>query len=62
VVDLQTLATTSVQLAQCLNTLVHVAIMPIADLVSMIPTKDVFGAKTMEMVSAKSQTLPVLSL
>lgn len=62
VVVLMLLAKTSETLAACLNTLAHVAITMIADLVSPMSTKDVYGVIMKEPDFAKSQTLLALSL
>jgi len=56
------LAKTSETLATCLNTLAHVAITMIADLVLPMSTKAVSGVITKELDFAKSQTLLALSL
>lgn len=49
-----------VLLALCLNTLAHVEIIQIADLVSTMSTKDVFGATSMVPDFAKNQTIHAL--
>jgi hypothetical protein len=47
-------------LVLCLNTLAHVVIISIADLVSTISTKDVFGVKIKDPESAKNLMLHAL--